>query len=220
MKMLKMMLPLKKLQQKKLPLKKPQLKKLQPKKNLHQKNLKKSLQMMRKNSSIDTSLFILIGKIGKTRGLRGEFFLRPFSETIETFLSFKKFYVLESSMMQEVDFEYLKESNTNIIAKLRSINDIDEAKVFGQKNIYVLKSELPELEKDEAYWFELEKMKVINLEGQQLGHVASVNNFGANDVLEVTKGNQTLLIPFIKNRIIISINKPENYILVDWQEDY
>ena len=92
--------------------------------------------MMRKNSSIDTSLFILIGKIGKTRGLRGEFFLRPFSETIETFLSFKKFYVLESSMMQEVDFEYLKESNTNIIAKLRSINDIDAAKAFGQKNIY------------------------------------------------------------------------------------
>ena len=176
--------------------------------------------MMRKNSSIDTSLFILIGKIGKTRGLRGEFFLRPFSETIETFLSFKKFYILESSMMQEVDFEYLKESNTNIIAKLRSINDIDEVKAFGQKNIYILKSELPELEKDEAYWFELEKMKVINLEGHQLGHVASVNNFGANDVLEVTKGNQTLLIPFIKNRIIISINKPENSIIVDWQEDY
>ena len=100
------------------------------------------------------------------------------------------------------------------------INDIDEAKAFGQKNIYILKSELPELEKDEAYWFELEKMKVINLEGHQLGHVASVNNFGANDVLEVTKGNQTLLIPFIKNRIIISINKPENSILVDWQEDY
>ena len=59
-----------------------------------------------------------------------------------------------------------------------------------------------------------------SLEGHQLGHVASVNNFGANDVLEVTKGNQTFLIPFIKNRIIISINKPENSILVDWQEDY
>ena len=176
--------------------------------------------MMRKNSSIDTSLFILIAKIGKTRGLKGEFFLRPFSESTETFLSFKKFYILKSSMMQEVDFEFVKASNTNIIAKFRSIDDVDEMKAFGQKDIYILKSELPELEKNEAYWFELENMKVLNLEGRQLGHVSAVNNFGANDVLEVKKKNKTLLIPFIKNRIIISINKEENSILVDWQEDY
>ena len=50
--------------------------------------------------------------------------------------------------------------------------------------------------------------------------VKSVNNFGANDVLEVYKKSKTLLIPFIKNRVIISINKKENSILVDWQEDY
>ena len=123
-------------------------------------------------------------------------------------------------MMQEVDFEFVKESNTNIIAKLRSIDDIDEMKAFGQKDIYILKSELPELDKNEAYWFELEKMKVLNLEGHQLGQVTAVNNFGANDVLEVKKKNKTFLIPFIKNRIIISINKEENSILVDWQEDY
>ena len=76
------------------------------------------------------------------------------------------------------------------------------------------------LDKNEAYWFELEKMQVINLEGQHLGNVKSVNNFGANDVLEVNKKSKTLLIPFIKNRVIISINKTENSILVDWQEDY
>ena len=70
------------------------------------------------------------------------------------------------------------------------------------------------------YWFELEKMQVLNLEGQHLGNVDRVDNFGANDVLKVQKKNKTLLIPFIKNRVIISINKKENSILVDWQEDY
>ena len=176
--------------------------------------------MMKKNSSIDKSLFVLIAKIGKTRGLKGEFFLRSFAEKLETLISFKKFFSLQSFIMEEIFFEYIKKSNNNIIAKLKSIDDIEGIKSFGQKDIYVLKSELPELEKNEAYWFELEKMQVLNLEGQHLGNVDRVDNFGANDILKVQKKNKTLLIPFIKNRVIISINKKENSILVDWQEDY
>ena len=179
--------------------------------------------MMRKNSSADLSLFLLIAKIGKTRGLKGEFFLRSFAQNSETLFSFKKFYALSSSSMQEVHFEFMKQSNANIIAKLKSINDIDEIKAFGQKEIFILKSELPKLEVNEAYWFELEGMQIINLEGCILGEVQEVNNFGASDVLAVKSHNKqkkNLLIPFIKNRVIISINKSENSILVDWQEDY
>ena len=66
-------------------------------------------------------------------------------------------------------------------------------------------------------------MQVINLEDQHLGHVQTVNNFGASDILEVkpiNKKQKILLIPFIKSRISISINKSENSILVDWQKDY
>ena len=176
--------------------------------------------MMKKNSSIDTSLFVLIAKIGKTRGLKGEFFLRSFTEKLDTLVSFKKFFYMKSSLMEEINFEYIKESNNNIIAKIKYIDDIEDIRSFGQKDIYILKSDLPLLEKNEAYWFELEKMQVINLEGQHLGNVKKVNNYGANDILEVKKRSKTLLIPFIKNRVIISINKTENSILVDWQEDY
>jgi len=125
--------------------------------------------------------------------------------------------------MEEVHFEYMKKSNSNIIAKLKSFSDIDEVKSFGQKDIYILKSELPELSSNEAYWFELEGMEIINLEGQHLGHVQEVNNFGANDVLVVKPINKkikNLLIPYIKNRVVISVDKSENSILVDWQEDY
>ena len=64
--------------------------------------------------------------------------------------------------MEEVRFQYIKESNNNIIAKIESIDDIEDIKSFGQKDIYILKSELPLLDKNEAYWFELEKMQVIN----------------------------------------------------------
>ena len=63
--------------------------------------------MMKKNSSIDKSLFVLIAKIGKTRGLKGEFFLRSFAEKLESLISFKKFFSLQSFIMEEIFFEYI-----------------------------------------------------------------------------------------------------------------
>jgi len=179
--------------------------------------------MMRNNNPLDLSLFLLIAKIGKTRGLRGEFFLRSFSEDLDSLNSFSKFYTLKSEMMEEVKFEYIKSNNSNITAKIDSINDIDAMKLFGQRDLYVLKSELPKLEENEAYWFELEGMEVVNLEGEELGKVDHVNNYGASDMLEVSpikNGSDYILIPFIKNRTIIAINKAQNSILVDWQMDY
>ena len=179
--------------------------------------------MMRRNNSVDLSLFLLIAKIGKTRGLKGEFFLRSYAQNPETLFSFKKFYALSTLAMEEVHFEFMRVSNSNIVAKLKSINEIDEIKAYGQRDIFVLKSELPKLDDNEAYWFELEGMLVTNLEGQHLGHIQGVNNFGASDMLEIKPLNKkikNILIPFIKNRVIISIDKSNNSILVDWQEDY
>ena len=179
--------------------------------------------MMRSSKSPDLSLFLLIARIGKTRGLRGEFFLRSFAEDPQSLNTFTKFYTMNSSLMEEVEFEYIKTANANIISKIKSIDDIDAMKVFGQKDVYILRSELPQLDENEAYWFELIGMNVINLDDKNLGIVEIVNNYGASDILEVNPASDTkekILIPFIRNKFIISINKSKNSILVDWEEDY
>jgi 16S rRNA processing protein RimM len=179
--------------------------------------------MMRSSKSPDLSLFLLIARIGKTRGLRGEFFLRSFAEDPQSLNTFTKFYTMNSSLMEEVEFEYIKTANANIISKIKSIDDIDAMKLFGQKDVYILRSELPQLDKNEAYWFELIGMNVINLDDKNLGIVEIVNNYGASDILEVNSASGTkekILIPFIRNKFIISINKSKNSILVDWEEDY
>lgn len=179
--------------------------------------------MMRKNNSPDLSLFLLIARIGKTRGLKGEFFLRSFAENPDSLNSFTKFYTLASNLMEEVNFEYIKTANSNIVAKIKAIDDIDSIKIFGQRDVYVLRSELPELEDNEAYWFELVGMNVINLDDEILGVVDTVNNYGASDILEIDSQlnkKEKILIPFIRNKFVISIDKSKNVILVDWEEGY
>ena len=125
--------------------------------------------------------------------------------------------------MEEVNFEYIKTANSNIVAKIKAIDDIDSTKIFGQRDVYVLRSELPELEENEAYWFELVGMNVINLDDEILGVVDTVANYGASDILEINSQltkNEKILIPFIRNKFVISIDKSKNVILVDWEEGY
>ena len=66
-------------------------------------------------------------------------------------------------------------------------------------------------------------MNVINLDDEILGVVDTVNNYGASDILEINSQltkNEKLLIPFIRNKFVISIDKSKNVILVDWEEGY
>jgi len=73
----------------------------------------------------------------------------------------------------------------------------------------------------DAYWYELVGMDVINLDGINLGKIKEINNFGANDTLHVNSENgKTYLIPFVKSRVILEINRKKNSLLVDWEEDF
>jgi ribosomal 30S subunit maturation factor RimM len=69
-------------------------------------------------------------------------------------------------------------------------------------------------------------MEVIDKDsGDLLGKVSSLNNFGAQDCLEIipTKlsvDDEKRLIPFIKDEFIQSIERDENIIYVNWNKTF
>ena len=180
---------------------------------------------MMKASSINTENLICIASIGKPRGLRGEFFLNSYCNPKENILEYSNFYIQNNSI-PNFKIEYIKRLNTKFCAKVEDINDINEIKKFTNFKIYLNKEDLPKLDKNEAYWFELINMEVIDISsGDFLGNVSSLNNFGAQDCLEInpTKlsvDNKKRLIPFIKDVFIQKIDKDQNIIHVNWDKTF
>ena len=174
---------------------------------------------MTKRSNTSDDRHILIGRIGRPRGLKGEFFINSFSESSEAFLKYKNFFLYSESELVPVDFEYLKKQNQKIIGKISDINTPEDAERIKNSDLFLDKNDLPELE-DSYYWHELIGMKVINLDGDALGEVIAINNYGSNDMLEVKTKEKKLLIPFVKNRIIFDIDKEKKVINVDWYDSY
>ena len=94
---------------------------------------------MTKRSNTSDDSHILIGRIGRPRGLKGEFFINSFSESSEAFLKYKNFFLYSESELVPVDFEYLKKQNQKIIGKISDINTPEDAERIKIQTFFWIK---------------------------------------------------------------------------------
>jgi 16S rRNA processing protein RimM len=86
----------------------------------------------------------------------------------------------------------------NLIARIEGVTDRAAAESLRGVRLYVERERLPEPEEDEWYYSDLIGLKVLDPEGERLGDVLSVQNFGAGDLLEIRLADtqKTVFIPF------------------------
>ena len=129
----------------------------------------------------DKDNLICVGSIGKTRGLKGEFFLNSFCSPKENILNYSNL-IIENNEVSKLKIQYVKKVNTKFISKINNIDDIENIKNLTNLKIFIKKEDLPQLTSGEVYWHELINMKVIDRNtGDILGIVKDLQNFGAND---------------------------------------
>ena len=113
-----------------------------------------------------------------------------------------------------------------VISKISSIDNVDILKSYTNLKLFINKSELPSLEKDEFYWHDLIGMHVLDCNNNdELGDVIEISNYGSNDLLEISPSDSSVdskkrQIPFVKKIFIIEIDLKNRKILVDWPKDF
>jgi len=98
------------------------------------------------------------------------------------------------------------------------VDNREQAQYLLGLDLYINKSQLPELDEKELYWHELTGMRVVNLNGVELGVVDNLVATGANDVL-VVKGTKEHWVPYIEP-FLISLDREKRLIKVDWDEEF
>ena len=82
-----------------------------------------------------------------------------------------------------------------------------------------------DLEAGDFYWYQLENLKVVNLEGKFLGLVSELMETGKNDVLVVKPCNDSIdsksrLIPYVKEKVITLVDIENQTITVNWSKEF
>lgn len=165
---------------------------------------------------------IQLGAIQGVFGIKGWLKIFSFCRPKEQILDYSKWQLRTSSSAEIYELQEGKLHSNKIVAKLSNIDDRTLAETLVRSEIWIAKTELPDLVSDEFYWFQLEGLSVINIEGDQLGLVKRMMETGANDVLVVQDKNdkQEILIPYIREQVVKHVDLEQKKITVDWQKDY
>ncbi len=159
-----------------------------------------------------------MGRIVAPYGIRGWVKIQPFTQQPQGLLDYPEWQVGREGQWQTRIVETAKPHGNTVTAKLRGIDDRDQAAVLRGMQIAVSRDDFPEPGAGEYYWADLVGLEVVNEAGAALGQVTEVFETGANDVL-VVAGERERLLPFI-GPVIRQVDVAGGRIVVDWDADY
>jgi 16S rRNA processing protein RimM len=87
-----------------------------------------------------------------------------------------------------------------LVVRVDGVETREAAEKLTGAELFVRRAQLPPPSQDEFYRDDLIGMEAVSREGEPLGRVAAVANFGAGDILEIAPpgGGETLLLPFTR----------------------
>ncbi len=165
------------------------------------------------SSNSDEPVYLLVGKLHKPHGVRGEMRMSVWTDFPERLEPGQTVYIGADYIPQVISST--RSHNDLLLIAFEGITDRDEVGLYRNFEVFVDAEDLPELEDGEIYLHELVGMQVIlEDENEVLGELTGIIETGANDVYVITKEDgKEVLIPAI-DEVILSIGLEENEILI------
>ena len=162
------------------------------------------------------SKLVTLGRISGVHGVKGWVKVHSYTEPRENIGTFGAWTVSRRGTASVLEVEETRGGGGGqVIAKLKGIDDRDEARAWMGAEIAVERAALPKCAPGEYYWTDLEGLEVRTLDGTALGKVDHLLATGANDVLVLDRAG--LLIPFVPGSVIRSVDLDAGIIVADWQ---
>ena len=160
---------------------------------------------------------ILMAIIGGPHGTKGEVQVKAYGDDPMTLDQYGSLYAKDG---RKFKIMRMRPSKTVLIVKFKGVNFRDKAQALNGTELYIDRSMLPDdMEEDEFYVTDLVDCRIIDVDGEPLGKVLAVVNFGAGDLIEIqqTGSDQTLMLEFSRQNVpevdliekVITIEPPE-----------
>ena len=120
------------------------------------------------------TLAVIIG----AHGVTGEVRLKVFAEDLKPYKSFNN---------GTLTLKSVRPGGNGTIARIAEVNDRNAAEALRGTELTVPRSALPPLAEGEYYHADLLGLPAISTDGEALGTVVAIDDFGAGDVIEIER---------------------------------
>jgi 16S rRNA processing protein RimM len=142
---------------------------------------------------------VALGKVVGAHGVRGDLLVVAYSGSLEALEGKEEVFLRGArGALSRYRLRWIRPHKAAFIVGLEGVAGRQEALGLAGEELALPEAELPPLEDDEYYWFQLVGLEVVTTSGQRLGRVAQIMATGAADVLVVRRGRGgELLLPAI-----------------------
>lgn len=161
-------------------------------------------------------------RLGRAHGLRGELRLIAFNPDSELLGKLEHVVLERGAERRPARVLALRGTDQGLIIRLEGIDDRDEAQRWTHAQVLVSADRFRPIDEDDTWYvYELEGLTAIDADGEPVGTVVTVENYGASDVLVVrTRRGADQLVPFAEPWVG-DVDRQARTIRVDlnWLED-
>jgi len=144
---------------------------------------------------------ICVGVVTGVHGLKGLVRVKPFTETPEAIAAYGSVETEDGSRRLELEVAN-RAGKGQIAVRVSGVTDRDAAEALKGQRLYVRRERLPAPETDEFYHADLIGLAVQRSDGEKVGTVRGVYDFGAGDVLEIVDETGALImVPFTRDAV-------------------
>lgn len=160
----------------------------------------------------DKPNLILVGQVGGGFGVKGEVKVTAFTADPLALRSYGP--LLRADGSPGLTLSAARPTKEGIVGRAAEIQTKEQADALRGLKLYVPRDRFPAPDEDEFYLADLIGVEARDPDGLVLGTVKAVQNFGADDMLEITPaaGGQTWYLPFTK-ACVPDLRLPEGWIL-------
>lgn len=139
---------------------------------------------------------ICVAQIGAAHGLKGEVRLWSYTEEPAAVARYGALTTEDGS--RQIEIVQLRAEKDYFIAKLRGIEDRNAAEALRNARLYVARERLPAPDDaDTFYHADLIGLAAVDPDGNALGDVIAIHNYGAGDIVEIRLADgSTQMFPF------------------------
>ena len=155
---------------------------------------------------------LVVGRIVRPHGIRGELIVEPYSETIRTLEAGSVVFI--KSPENPYTILALRNHRNRLILRIEGCEDREAAERFRGTELQITTPDAEPLPEGVYYRWQILGLTVKENTGRLLGTVAEILETGANDVY-IVRGDDTreLLLPAIKD-VILEVDLERGQILV------
>jgi 16S rRNA processing protein RimM len=141
---------------------------------------------------------ICVGTISGSYGVNGELRIKSFCAVPEDIESYSP--LTDESGARQFMLAILRPVKNGFSARLPDVASKEEADALRGTRLFARREQLPSLPDDEFYHADLIGLEVYDTGGELLGRVKTVQNHGADDLLELQLSgtSTTTFLPFTK----------------------